>query len=163
MDYFIGFLHNKGYVNVDRMEFRIQCQDKGVLEQLNIFLGGNGTVRGDILRTYGEEGVLKALYYKEIELDGLSAGFIRGYFDANGGVYVRGNKYLQVTITADKEMAYALQDALITEGIESIVKPYKNSHQLVISKQTAAIRFRSYIYQIPVCRMEKNYSKLFSV
>jgi hypothetical protein len=164
--YTIGFLYNKGYVDLLRGAVRIQCQDTNILKRIKKTLG-KGSIHGDILRIYDKDIAEKISYYRGLHVatipsDQLSH-FIRGYFDAHGCVYIRQGKYAQVTMTLKQDVVYSIQNILIFNGIESIVKPFKSSYQLTIAKKAAIAKFKAFIYHDSVCRMESKHSRLFSV
>ncbi|SVD55169.1 uncharacterized protein METZ01_LOCUS408023 [marine metagenome] len=167
MDYYtIGFLYNKGYVDLPRGAVRIQCQDANILKNIKKTMG-KGSIHGDILRIYDKVIAEKISYYRSLDVAAIPPkelyNFVRGYFDAHGCVYIRQNKYAQVTMTLQRNVVYYIQNILIFNGIESIVKPLKSSYQLTIAKKAAIAKFRTFIYHDSVCRMESKYFRLFSV
>ena len=164
--YIVGFLYNKGYVDLIRGAVRIQCQDSNILEYIKQVLG-KGSIHGNILRIYDKDIADKVSYYRRLDISAIPpeefCNFVRGYFDAHGCVYVRQDKYAQVTMTLRRDFAYYIQNILILNGIESIVKPLKSSFQLTVSKRVAIEKFKAFIYCDSVCRMESKHSRLFSV
>ena len=164
--YTVGFLYNKGYVDLIRGAVRIQYQDSNVLEYIKKIFG-KGSIHDDILRIYDKDIAEKISYYRNLNIAAIPpeefSNFVRGYFDAHGCVYIRQDKYAQITMTLQQNFVYSVQNILIFNGIESIVKPFKSSYQLTISKKAAIEKFRAFIYRDSVCRMERKYSRLFSV
>ena len=164
--YTVGFLYNKGYIDLIRGAVRIQCQDTNVLGHIKKALG-KGSIHGDILRIYDKDIAEKASYYRTLDIAAIPPeefyNFVRGYFGAHGCVYIRQGKYAQVTMTLKQDFVYYIQNILIFNGIESIVKPLKSSFQLTVSKSTAIEKFKTFIYHNSVCRMESKHSRLFSV
>ena len=164
--YTVGFLYNKGYIDLMRGGFRIQCQDTNVLEYIKKILG-KGSIHANILRIYDKGIVDRIAYYRRTDIATIPpeefSNFVRGYFDAHGCVYIRQNKYVQITMTLQQNVVYSVQNILIFNGIESIVKPLKTAYQLTISKKAAIAKFKAFIYHDSVCRMESKYFRLFSV
>lgn len=168
MDYYvIGFLHSRGYVNEDSGEIRLQCEDRSILERVLSALDVKGSISSGILRVYSRTAALTVSSYRSVELSDIPSeslsDFIRGYFDGRSNVYIRKNKYPQITITGSLVFMYKLQDVLIRFGVESIVKPTRTAFQLIISKKGSVDSFKSFIYSDSVCGMERKRVKLFSV
>lgn len=168
LDYYaLGFIYNKGHLNISTGEFRVQSKDEAPLKILKRCLEG-GSISGHyVYRLYSVE---KARYIGNNKIKELCfvpeacrPSFVLGYFDAHGCVYKRDSKYLQVCITGPPRLMYNMQDLLIFHGIESIVKPGKKLMQLVISKQDSIRGFRSFIYTSPVRGVERKRKLLFSV
>ena len=158
-DYVLGFLYNRGYINKTTGEIRLQCADAKTLKYIQASLGGS--ITGRILRVYDSHLSTSLLLYRQTPPATITHLFIHGYFDANGCVYLRKSKYLQISISGERHFLLRLQAILVFHDIKSFVKPCKNSHTLIFSKRSSIILFRNMLSN--VCGMEKHRLKLFSV
>ena len=113
--YTVGFLYNKGYVDLIRGAVRIQYQDSNVLEYIKKIFG-KGSIHDDILRIYDKDIAEKISYYRNLNIAAIPpeefSNFVRGYFDAHGCVYIRQDKYAQITMTLQQNFVYSVQNIL---------------------------------------------------
>ena len=106
---------------------------------------------------------------KEQVPDELLKHFIRGYFDGDGSITLKKDKYPSICIAGSYDFIYGLKDKLPCE-ITNIYQRYKNrptpqdsAQQLFIGKNQEIIKFLHWIYDGATIYLDRKYKKVQQV